>query len=242
MSEASVRLDFFVAHAAGVTRKQAKALIRAGRVALLDGTGQPRAGKANTAVAAADRVLLDGQPLALPGHRYLMIHKPAGVVCATRDGTLPTVMDLLPGAERENLRIVGRLDRDTTGLLLLTSDGDWSHRLTAPRQRCAKRYRVSTAEPLSDSQARQLADGVVLKDDPRPTRPAGVQRLDSGGLLLSLEEGRYHQVKRMLAAVGNRVVALHREAVGAIELDPALAPGEWRELSAAEVASVGADA
>lgn len=239
MSETTVRLDFFVAHAAGVTRKQAKTLIRAGRVTVLDGAGQPHALKANSTVATGDQVRLDHQPLTLPGHRYLMLNKPAGVVCATRDGTLPTVMDLLPAGDREGLHLVGRLDRDTTGLLLLTSNGDWSHRITSPRHRCAKRYRITAAEAVTDAQLRRLAEGVRLKDDPQPTRPAVAERVAPCGLLLTIEEGRYHQVKRMLAAVGNRVVTLHREAVGGIELDADLAPGAWRALSDQEVRAAG---
>ena len=139
------------------------------------------------------------------------------------------------GEQRRGLRIVGRLDRDTTGLLLLTTDGQWAHRLMSPRHHCAKRYRVTTAEPLDDTQLTRLRDGVVLHDDPAPTRPAEARALSDTELLLTISEGRYHQVKRMLAAVGNRVVALHREAVGHIELDPDLPAGAWRPLTDAEI-------
>jgi len=145
------------------------------------------------------------------------------------------VIDLIPAEQRRGLRIVGRLDRDTTGLLLLTTDGQWAHRLMSPRHHCAKRYRVTTAEPLDDAQLTRLRDGVVLHDDPAPTRPAEARALSDTELLLTISEGRYHQVKRMLAAVGNRVVALHREAVGHIELAPDLPAGAWRPLTDAEI-------
>ncbi len=120
-------------------------------------------------------------------------------------------------------------------MLLLTTDGQWAHRLMSPRHHCAKRYRVTTAEPLDDAQLTRLRDGVVLHDDPAPTRPAEARALSDTELLLTISEGRYHQVKRMLAAVGNRVVALHREAVGHIELDPDLPAGAWRPLTDAEI-------
>lgn len=229
------RLDFFVAHATGLSRKQAKALIRNGAVTVTAEDGALRAGlKANSSVAPGECVRLDGQTLALPGERYLMLHKPAGRVCALEDA-LPTVIDLIPADQRRGLRIVGRLDRDTTGLLLLTTDGQWAHRLMSPRHHCAKRYRVTTAEPLDDDQLARLRTGVVLHDDPAPTLPADAQALSDTELLLTISEGRYHQVKRMLAAVGNRVVALHREAVGDIELDPDLPAGAWRSLTDAEI-------
>jgi len=229
------RLDFFVAHAAGLSRKQAKALIRGGAVTVTGDDGLARTGlKANSSVATGECVRLHGAVLALPGERYLMLHKPAGRVCALQDA-LPTVMDLIPADQRRDLRIVGRLDRDTTGLLLLTTDGQWAHRLMSPRHHCAKRYRVTTAEPLDDTQLNRLREGVVLHDDPAPTRPAEARALSDRSLLLTISEGRYHQVKRMLAAVGNRVTALHREAVGEIELDPGLPAGAWRPLTDAEI-------
>ena len=234
------RLDFFVAHATGLSRKQAKALIRDGAVTVTGEDGAPRAGlKANSSVAPEERVRLDGDVLTLPGERYLMLHKPAGRVCALEDA-LPTVIDLIPVDQRRDLRIVGRLDRDTTGLLLLTTNGQWAHRLMSPHHDCAKRYRVTTAEPLNDAQLARLRAGVVLHDGPTPTRPAQADVVDDTTLLLTISEGRYHQVKRMLAAVGNRVIALHREAVGAIELDPDLPPGAWRPLTDEEIRHVTA--
>lgn len=229
----AMRLDYFVAHSAGLTRKQAKQLISRGAVTV-DGLPRPRPGD----IISGHTVRLDGELLQLPGARYLMLHKPAGVVCSTDDPRHRTVLTLLPAAEQQHLRVVGRLDIDTTGLLLLTTDGPWLHRITSPRSHCPKRYRATLADPLSDAALQQLRDGVILRDDPAPTRPALAERLGPNELSLTITEGRYHQVKRMVAATGNRVIALHREAIGTVSLDPSLAEGEFRALSAQEVAAL----
>lgn len=229
----AMRLDYFLAHSAGVTRKQAKQLISHGAVTV-DGLARPKAGD----IIAGHTVRLDGEILQLPGERYLMLHKPPGVVCSTADPRHRSVLALLPRAEQHSLRIVGRLDIDTTGLLLLTTDGPWLHRITSPRSHCPKRYRATLAEPLDDTALQQLRDGVLLRDDPTPTRPALAERLAPNVLSLTITEGRYHQVKRMVAATGNRVLALHREAIGTVSLDPALAAGEFRQLDAQEIISL----
>ena len=226
----AMRLDYFVAHATGLTRSQVRDLIRRGAVRV---DGQPRV-RANLKLSG-ETVYLDDAPLALPGHQYLMLHKPAGVVCSTDDPGHRTVLDLIPTALRRDLHSAGRLDLDTTGLVLLTSDGQWSHRITSPNTHCPKRYRVDVARPLTPAALEQLAAGVVLRDDPTPTRPADVQLLSDTRLNLTISEGRYHQVKRMLAAVGNHVVALHREAIGTVVLDADLAEGQWRALSPSEI-------
>ncbi|MCK5887318.1 MAG: pseudouridine synthase, partial [Alcanivorax sp.] len=144
----------------------------------------------------------------------------------------------LPAELRQDLHPAGRLDRDTTGLVLLTSDGQWSHRLTSPNHHCDKRYRVTCADPVSDADLQALRDGILLRGEDSPTLPARAERLTADQLLLTIREGRYHQVKRMLAARGNKVVALHREQIGEIALDAALAPGEFRSLSEEEVQSL----
>lgn len=170
-----------------------------------------------------------------------MLHKPAGYVCANTDGNHPVVLDLLDEDWLDDLQIAGRLDIDTTGLVLLTDDGQWNHRMTAPARECSKVYRVTLHAPLSAAAAEQLHNGVVLVDEKKRTRPAQLQFLDEQQteLLLTIHEGKYHQVKRMFAAVGNHVVALHRERIGNIVLDPALAPGAYRALTAAEITGVG---
>lgn len=231
-----MRLDKFLVQTAGLTRSMAQKAVRAGRVSVDGVVHKDPACK----LAQASRVSLDGAPLALAGPRYLMLHKPAGYVCATRDDLHPTVLELLPPTLRGGLHIAGRLDLDTTGLVLLTDDGAWSHRVTSPRHRCTKRYRVWLAEPLTEQAVEQLRTGLLLRGETRPTRPAEVERLGERELRLTIEEGRYHQVKRMFGVLGNRVVALHRERIGTLGLDaPPLAEGEFRDLSPAEVAALG---
>lgn len=229
-----VRLDQFIATSTELSRKDAKRAIGSGRVQV-DGTPCT---SANTKVSPSARVLLDGQPCELPIERYLMLYKPAGVVSATEDSEHPTALDLLPASLAQRLHIAGRLDLDTTGLLLLTTDGQWSHRLTSPRVQCPKTYRVTLAEPIAAESIQQLEQGVMLRNDPTPTRSASVQVLEECLIEVTISEGRYHQVKRMLAAVGNHVEALHRRRIGGIELDPGLKPGEFRDLTPGEIASV----
>lgn len=227
-----MRLDKFVSHCSGLSRKRVRALIHSGAVAV-DQQVQCDTGLQITPTAS---ITLEDRLLSLPGHRYLMLHKPAGYLCARSDGDHPTVLDLLPGAEK--LQIVGRLDLDTTGLLLLTDDGQWNHRLTSPNSHCGKTYRVHTADPIAPNTIDTFARGVQLHGDKHPTRPAKLELLAEREALLTLSEGRHHQVKRMFAATGNRVTALHREAVGSLILDPNLAPGQHRALTPEEVAGV----
>lgn len=227
-----MRLDKYIAHASLHSRAEVRRLLHAGRVTV---NGQP-VRDSGLALAADAVVTLDGQPLALRGPRYLMLNKPLDVVCATSDGQHRTVLDLLAGEDRAELHLAGRLDADSSGLVLVTDDGQWSHRIKAPG-RHEKRYRVRTARPIAPDTAARFAEGLLLRgEEDQPTRPARLQQLAPCEALTWLQEGRYHQLRRMFAAVGNHVEALHREAVAGIELDPALAPGEWRELTPAEVA------
>jgi 16S rRNA pseudouridine516 synthase len=229
-----MRLDYFVANATSLSRREAKKAISTGRVRV-DGQA---CRKPASPLGTHTQVSLDGQPLSLPAERYLMLHKPGGVISATSDSQQPTVLDLLPSAISHGLHIAGRLDADTTGLLLLTTDGQWSHRITSPRVECPKTYRVTLAEPIDDLAITQLQQGVSLHGEPKPTRPANVHVLNAREIDLTLSEGRYHQVKRMLVAVGNHVTGLHRWRVGTLVLDNSLAPGQYRELTAEEVNSV----
>lgn len=231
----TMRLDQFIARSASLSRKDAKRAISQGRVTVDD----QRCGSANQKVSGQARIALDGQPLQLPGERYLMMHKPAGVVSATTDSDHPTALALLPPELAHNLHMAGRLDADTTGLLLLTTDGQWSHRITSPRTDCPKTYQVTLATPLTVAARQQLEAGIRLKDDPKPTRPARVRVISEQVIELTISEGRYHQVKRMLAAVGNHVQALHRLQIGPLRLDPALKPGDYRPLTDEEKASLG---
>lgn len=226
-----MRLDRYVSQAAGVSRAAVRALLRRGAVTV-DGVVVKAA---DLHVSADSRVALEGQPLTLPSLRYFMLHKPAGVVCSTRDGGHATVLDLLDEPRRELLYPVGRLDVDTTGLVLLTDDGAWSHGITSPRRHRAKVYRAILAEPLAADAVACFAAGLRLKGEEKPTLPAQLDTLSPTEVRITLHEGRYHQVKRMFAALGNRVIALHREAIGAVVLDASLAPGQYRALRTDEV-------
>lgn len=227
-----MRLDKFVASNTAHSRSEVRQLLRANRLTV-NGEAVRDAGRI---LREGDEVRLDDGLISARGPRYFMLHKPAGVVCATEDGGHRTVLDLLAGEIREGLHVAGRLDIDTTGLVLITDDGQWSHRIKAPG-RHEKRYRVHTARPIAAEAIEQFARGLLLRgEEDQPTRPARLQILGEKEALLWLQEGRYHQVKRMFAALGNHVETLHREAVAGIELDPGLAEGSWRALSPTEVA------
>ena len=229
-----MRLDQYLASGTGLSRKGAKRAITGKRVQVNGQLCRSTSANINT----GDSVLLDGEPVTLPGELYLMLHKPAGVISATTDSNQPTALDLLPPELARQVHIAGRLDKDTTGLLLLTSDGQWSHRVTSPRRDCPKTYRVQLAEPLTAEARQALEQGIQLNGEDTATRPAQVVACSEQEIELTISEGRYHQVKRMLAAVGNHVTTLHRQRIGAIELDAGLAPGQFRELTRSEIDSV----
>lgn len=229
-----MRLDKFIGNSTDWSRSQIQRALKRGEIQVNGVTAR----RAAQSVSEQDQVTLDGTPVATPAPRYLMLHKPEGVVCARTDSDQPCAMDLITSNHKQGLQIVGRLDKDTTGLLLLTDDGQWNHRITAPNRRCPKTYRVTTAETFAPDTAERLAAGLHLRNEKHPTLPAQFEALDSHSALVTVCEGRYHQVKRMFAALGNRVVGLHRHSVGGIALDPQLAPGDWRPLTDEEVASV----
>jgi len=229
-----MRLDQYLANGTGLSRKDAKRAITGKRVQVNGQLCRSTSANINT----GDSVLLDGEPVTLPGELYLMLHKPAGVISATTDSNQPTALDLLPPELARQVHIAGRLDKDTTGLLLITSDGQWSHRVTSPRRDCPKTYRVQLAEPLTAEARQALEQGIQLNGEDTATRPAQVVACSEQEIELTISEGRYHQVKRMLAAVGNHVTTLHRQRIGAIELDTGLAPGQFRELTRSEIDSV----
>jgi len=175
---------------------------------------------------------------------YLMLHKPSGTECSQKPSTYPSIYSLLPSPLRmrpqkgavQGVQAVGRLDQDTTGLLLLTDDGKFIHRMSSPRHHVPKVYEVTVKHALDDDQVARLLHGVVLDDDPKPVRAAACVANDVFHLSLTLTEGKYHQVKRMLAAVGNRVEGLHRSRIGALALPADLLPGQWRWLGADDLA------
>lgn len=178
---------------------------------------------------------VDGQAWPFHATALVLLHKPAGYECSQRPRHHPSVLSLLPAPLRtRGVQPVGRLDEDTTGLLLLTDDGALIHRLTSPRHHVAKVYEARCRHPMGDSERRALVDGVVLDDDPRPVRAVAAELHSPTRLRLTLTEGKYHQVKRMVAAVGNRVEALHRSAFGGLTLDGLAQPGQWRWVGQAE--------
>ena len=189
---------------------------------------------------------VQGQSWEYQQRAYVMLNKPAGYECSHRPGAWPSVYTLLPAPLRQRptpgkvqgVQAVGRLDQDTTGMLLLSDDGAFIHRMNSPRHHVPKVYEVTTKHPLDERQITRLKSGVVLDDDPKPVAAADAQALGEHHLQLTLTEGKYHQVKRMVAAVGNRVEALHRSRIGGLALPADLAPGEWRWLGEDELASL----
>lgn len=232
-----MRLDQFISQATGLSRSEAQKLIRWGRVQV--------AGKIiNKPAQHIDPqacVNLDNETVSLPTPLYIMLHKPAGVISATEDAAQRTVLDLIKHPHRHTLHVVGRLDKDTTGLLLITNDGDWSHRISSPKHHVPKTYLATLAEPLTPEAAQQLEQGVLLHGEKDTVNAANVQILPAQQVRLTIHQGKYHQVKRMLAAVGNHVVALHREQIGGLALDAELALGAWRLLTETELSQLFAE-
>jgi 16S rRNA pseudouridine516 synthase len=177
---------------------------------------------------------------------YVLLNKPAGTECSQKPSTYPSIYTLLPSPLRlrpqkaavQGVQAVGRLDQDTTGMLILTDDGKFIHRMSSPRHHVPKVYEVTVKHPLDDIQIQKLLSGVVLDDDPKPVKAAACEAVSPFHLRLTLTEGKYHQVKRMVAAVSNRVEALHRSQIGWLRLPEDLAPGQWRWLSAQDLASI----
>jgi 23S rRNA pseudouridine2605 synthase len=222
-----MRLNAYLARAGAASRRGADELIKADRVTV---NGQP--GQLNTFVEPGDRVELDGRLLEAQPLAYVLLHKPAGTVTTARDPhARPTVVDLVGHPAR--VVPVGRLDSDTTGALLLTNDGELAHRLAHPRYGVEKVYEAEVEGEPSDDALERLSVGIELDDG--PTAPAQARRLGPSRVELTLHEGRKHQVKRMLAAVGHPVTRLHRSRYAGLTLE-GLEPGEWRELEPGEIA------
>jgi 16S rRNA pseudouridine516 synthase len=228
-----MRLDKFISHATSMPRDHSKRVVRNKRITV---NGKMIRSAAHQ-VAEDDAVCLDGQPLQLPQPRYYMLHKPEGYVCATQDSEHPIVLDLLNDMDVSGLSIAGRLDIDTTGLVLISDDGQWLHRVTSPRHLFAKVYLASLQEPVNEDTIAQFERGILLRGEDKVTAPALCKVLADKQAQVTLSEGRYHQVKRMFAACGNHVVALHRHKIGAVTLDESLAPGAYRSLTQEEIES-----
>ncbi|MEG3112484.1 MULTISPECIES: 16S rRNA pseudouridine(516) synthase RsuA [Pantoea] len=231
-----MRLDKFISQQLEVSRAIAAREIRNHKVTVNGEVVRDTAFK----LLPDHAVEFDGNVLQMQtGPRYFMLNKPQGYVCANDDPDHPTILYFIEEPMSFKLHAAGRLDIDTTGLVLLTDDGQWSHRITSPRHHCDKTYRVTLEAPISDETEAQFTAGVQLHGEKNLTQPAQLEIITPTEVLLTISEGRYHQVKRMFAAVGNRVVGLHRERIGEIALGEDLAPGEYRPLTEEEIASVG---
>ena len=231
-----MRLDRFIGSRLACSARTAQHMIAA-REVLLNGvpaTDGSQAVSTFCRVEAAGRVLRAREPV------YLMLHKPRGCVSATTDCRHPTVLDLIDLPGRDELHLAGRLDFNTTGLLLLSNDGSWTRRITLPERKIPKTYLVRTRDPITPEYAERFAAGIYLRYENLVTQPAQLVILSATRAELTIHEGRYHQVRRMFGFFRNEVVALHRLAVGGIVLDAALAPGGWRHLAPAEIAAADA--
>jgi 16S rRNA pseudouridine516 synthase len=225
------------------TRRVCAGLVQRGHVAI---AGQRVTDAAAEFVPQNLRFSVDGVEWEYYEKAYLMLHKPAGTECSRKPSAHPSIYTFLPPPLRQRpqkgavqgVQAVGRLDQDTTGLLLLTDDGQFIHRMSSPRHHVPKVYEVAVKHAVDERQLERLLEGVTLEDDPQPVRAAACERAGERQLRLTLTEGKYHQVKRMIAAVGNRVEALHRSQIGALVLPADLLPGQWRWLGPADLASL----
>lgn len=230
-----MRLDKLIAGTTQLSRSDAKKAIKRGRI-LINGVPVK---KTDFNVADTDQVTLDGRMLEYREHYYYALNKPMGYVCSTKDPDYPTILELVPDSiKHRELHAAGRLDVDTTGLVLLTDDGKWSHDITSPKKKKEKVYQVTTSHPIEPNYVEAFANGVFLDNDEKITLPAKLEIHDETHATLIITEGRYHQVKRMFESVGNKVVALHRSKIASFELPEDLAPSTCRELTSEEVAEI----
>lgn len=241
-----MRLDKFISNFSDYSRSEVKKLIKAQRVTL----NAQIATQADATISChEDLIEVDGIKIEALDNVYLMLHKPKGVVCANTDSEHPTVIDILRSSSAKknpskitlpfnDLQIAGRLDIDTTGLVFITTDGKWNQRVTSPSQHAKKTYKVSLAEDLADEVIEKFRHGILLNNENKKTRPATLEKITPREVLLSLSEGKYHQVKRMFAAVGNHVIALHRVSIAGITLDPELEPGDFRHIAPQELDTI----
>ena len=235
------RLDAWLARAGFGSRRDAKALVKSGRVAM-DGRTQ-----SDPAASVTGKIVVDGEPVeAPPDGLWAILHKPVGYACSHDPAEAPLVDELLPDVFRRlGAEFAGRLDRDTSGLLVVTTDGALIQRLTHPKRHVTKRYRAEIEGVLAPDTVARFQSGILLDGDDAPTLPAGIDIRGEGPTIeavVRLREGRYHQVRRMVAACGGRVLRLHRDGIGAFDLPENLAPGEWRHLDDEAIARLLKDA
>ena len=224
-----MRLDRFVCKSTDLIRSDATALINNGAVVV---NGEVIVNEA-IQVHENNCIMLEGEILTPRPSRYIMVHKPLDTICSNVDEGYPSLFRLINLERAFDLHVAGRLDTDTTGLVLITDDGRWSYNIITPKKQCEKVYRVGLRDPIAVDVAARFQEGVQLQGEASLTRPAKLEILSPKEVLLTITEGKFHQVKRMFAAVGNRVVALHRQKIGQINLDIEL--GEWRHLTTDEI-------
>ncbi len=230
-----MRLDKYLSQSTDFSRKEVRRYLKLGEVTL---NGKEVRDPAMHVDEINDEIYLSGYPIEAPGEKYLMLNKPLGCVCANHDGTHPTVLSLIDLPRANELIICGRLDVDTTGLVLITTDGQWAHKVTSPKHKTGKLYEVVTADPIPESAVDKFANGMKLINDNIKTKPAELHITSENEAEVTLTEGRYHQVKRMFGAIGNKVEELHRTRIGNIHLDEELELGEYRFLTPEEIDSI----
>lgn len=230
-----MRLDKYISDCGIATRREIKQMVKAGRIAVNGEVAKAPEQKLEPETAI---VSLDGNILKYEKFHYYMLNKPSGVLSATDDGKQKTVIDLLsPEMQKMGLFPVGRLDKDTTGLLIITDDGEFAHKVISPKSEIVKVYHAQTETPVNEEDILAFADGVTLADGTK-CLPAELAALPDGSCLVKVMEGKYHQVKRMLASRGKPVTALRRLKIGDLELDMTLESGEFRPLSSDELCRV----
>ena len=227
-----MRLDKFVCKSTELTKAEAVQLINEGSLIVDDTIIVNEA----TQVHENNQVILAGQLLTTRSFRYILMHKPSNTICSNIDEAYPSLFNYLNINKVSELHIAGRLDADTTGLVLVTDDGRWSFNITTPSKQCKKVYRVILSRPIGESVVCKFKNGVNLQGESKLTLPAELVLISPYEVLLTITEGKFHQVKRMFSSVGNRVVSLHREKIGNISLDVEV--GKWRYLTVNEVNSI----
>ncbi len=226
-----IRIDKYLCDNAGLSRSEAKKAVLSSKVTI---NNIPVKRCEAKLLEGNDTVTLNGDPIIYEKYSYYMLNKPSGYVSANSDSREKTVIELFSSEKKKNLACVGRLDKDTTGLLLVTNDGELIHKLISPRKNVFKDYLVTIVKPLTVEDIKALEEGVDI-NDPTLTKPAKVRVIDDNNIILSIAEGRFHQVKRMLIAVGNAVVKLKRISEGSLKLDDSLSEGQYRKLTPDEI-------
>jgi len=236
-----MRLDKFICKSTELTRTEAKKILKSGAVKV---NGEVIKNPA-TQVHENNTISLSNgsseQVLSARSSRYIMMHKPQDTICSNVDEVYPSILHYIDVDKVFDLHIAGRLDADTTGLVLITDDGRWSHNIISPKKDCAKTYRVKLRDLITKEKQEKIInrfnEGIQLQGEKDLTKPAILKMVAENEVLLTITEGKYHQVKRMFAAVGNKVIGLHREKIGTLSLDDGLELGQWRYLNEEEINS-----